>query len=79
MRTLDMIICKKAEDRRCEFTNPWLMAEDILFERCVCGSGEGCTIFTHSREAPSLVNRVEDTDLAGGLPPGGFKTLGNGV
>ncbi len=58
---------KKAEDRRCR-GNQSLAHGDILFERYVCGSGEGCTLFTHSREAPSLVNRVEDTDLPGGCP-----------
>ena len=37
---------------------------DILLESSVFWSGEGCTLFTHSREAPSLVARAQYTDLA---------------
>ena len=36
-------------------------------ESSVFWSGEGCTLFTHSREAPSRVARVRYTDLASGL------------
>ena len=40
--------------------------EDILIESYVCESVRVAHFFTHSREAPSLVDRLQYTDLAPG-------------
>ena len=39
-----------------------------MFERYVFESLRDAHIFTHSREAPSLKDRVQDTNLAPGCP-----------
>ena len=54
---------KKAEDRRFQ-GNQSLAHGNILFERYVFKSLRDAHFFTHSREAPSLKDRVQDTDLA---------------
>ena len=55
---------KKAEDRRFR-GNQSLAHGDKLFERYVCVSVRVAHFFAHSREAPSLVDQVQYTDLAG--------------
>ena len=54
---------KKAEDRRFQ-GNQSLAHGNILFERYVFESLRDAHFFTHSREAPSLKDRVQDTNLA---------------
>ena len=54
---------KKAEDRRFR-GNRSLAHGDILFERSVFGSVRVALFFTHSLEAPSLEDRVQDTTVA---------------
>ncbi len=54
---------KKAEDRRFR-GNQLLAYGDMLLERYVFGSGEVVHFLTHSRKAPSRVDRVQYTDLA---------------
>jgi len=56
---------KKAEDRRFR-GNQSLALEDTLFERYDCVSVRVAHFFTHSREAPSLVDQVQYTNLARG-------------
>ena len=57
------IYAKKATDR-CFRGNQSLVHEGIFFERFVCASVSVPHFFTHSREAPSLIDRVQDRVLA---------------
>ena len=57
------IYAKKAPDR-CFRGNQSLAPEDIYFERFVWASVSVAHFFTHSREAPSLMDRVQDKVLA---------------
>lgn len=58
---------KKAEDRRFQ-GNQSLAHGNILFERYVFESLRDAHFFTHSREAPSLKDQVQDTNLASVRP-----------
>jgi len=58
---------KKTEDRSFR-GNQSLAFGDILFERYVWESLRVAHFFTHSREAPSLVGRLNETRLARGCP-----------
>jgi len=56
---------KKTEDRRFQ-GNQSLAHGNILFAIYVFESVRVAYFFTHSRKAPSLKDRVQDTDLAAG-------------
>ncbi len=54
---------KRTKDRRFQ-GNQSLAHGNILFEICVFGSVRVAHFFTHSREAPGLVGRLNDVTLA---------------
>ena len=62
MRTLEMNICKKAEDRLLRGSQS-LAHGDILFERYVFGSVRVALFFVHLRKGFSLMDRVQYTDV----------------
>ena len=56
-------MAKRQRTDASEVTNPWHMGI-FFFERYVCESARVAFFFAHLREAPSLINRVQDRVLA---------------